>query len=124
MAEENGRVEEILKTIVTFDVEKDYEDEEAKEKLSNLFREFLMSKEEVVMEVLPKMLGSMTDILVELGIIEKEEEEEEASEKTSEEGDEEVMSPEDIETEEMEIESKKEKKLDKLVENANNFIYK
>lgn len=110
--------------MVTFNVEKDYEDEEAKEKLANLFREFVMSEDEVVLEVLPKFIDSITDVLIELGIIEKEEDtpEEDIPEKDTSEEDT-PEEDEDISPDEIPTESKKEKKLYRLVENANNFIY-
>lgn len=64
----NDRVVNILKTIVTFDVEKDFEDKESRENLANLFREVIMSDESSTIEFLNTLLPAIGNIMGELGL--------------------------------------------------------
>ena len=68
------KIKEILKTMVSFDIETDLEDEEAREELVNYFSEFVGSDSELTKAILPKLLDAMSEILVNMNIIEPKEE--------------------------------------------------
>jgi len=68
--ENNDELKEILKTMASFDVETDFDDEEAKEELVNYFRAIVTADDELVKTFLPKMFGAMKDILVDMNIME------------------------------------------------------
>ena len=71
--ETDEKVKEILKTMISFNVETDLEDEEARKEFVNYFSEFVGSDSDLTQAILPKLLNAMSDILVDMNIIEPEE---------------------------------------------------
>tara|TARA_Y100000310_G_scaffold128918_1_gene128076 strand:- start:652 stop:1014 length:363 start_codon:yes stop_codon:yes gene_type:complete len=111
------KVQDILKTMVSFDVETDLEDDEQKQNLINMFTELVDSEDDVTKTFLVKMFSSMSDILVDMGIIDAEETDtEEADETPTEEPKENIVDVEDLE------ESKKVSYSELLADRANDFL--
>jgi len=84
---------EIMKAISMFDIETDYNDTQAKEKLDILFHNLIISKDPKAKEFLARFLKGVSNIIADMGIIERPEEEpvddvempDEAPEETTEE---------------------------------------
>lgn len=68
--ESDEKLKEILKTMVSFNVETDLDDDESREELVNYFREIVSSEDDLVKSFLPKLFDSMTTILVDMNIME------------------------------------------------------
>lgn len=67
---------DIMKAISMFDVETDYEDTEAREKLDILFHNLIMSDDPKAKEFFDRFLKGVTNVIADMGIIDKPEEEE------------------------------------------------
>ena len=74
--ETDDKLKEILKTMVSFHVETHLEDDEAKEELVNYFKEILNSDDDLIKSFLPKLFDAMTNILIDMNIMEPIESEE------------------------------------------------
>jgi len=77
--DKDEKIKEILKTIVSFDVETDLEDEEAREELVKYFGELVDSDSDVSKNFLSSLIDDMGNILANMNIIEPEEKEEESN---------------------------------------------
>jgi hypothetical protein len=130
----DNRAEQILKTFLSFNPKTDLNDNESKEKMASLFREFLMSSDNAVVEVLPKFIQSLKDVISNLGfgeqsaeeVVEPEEDVINTSLEDQEDTEKENGDAEDVEEEvpeEKALESFKRNKHKRLVENANDYIY-
>lgn len=62
------KIEEILKTMATFNVEEDLADEEAREEFVNYFSEVVNTEDEIGMNFLKELVKRMDDILVDMAI--------------------------------------------------------
>jgi len=71
--ETDDKIKEILKTMISFNVDTDLEDNEAKEEFVNYFSEFVSSDSELTKSILPKLIDAMSNILVDMNIIEPKE---------------------------------------------------
>ena len=87
----NSEIEEILKTISLFDVDEDYDDREAREKLASLFNRIIMSDDPSVKEFFKRFINEIDTILYDMGISEEKPKEE------TEENPEEITPPEESE---------------------------
>jgi hypothetical protein len=123
------RAEQILKTFLSFNPESDLNDNESKEKLASLFREFLMSSDNTVVEVLPKFIQSLKDVISSLGFGEEPAPEVNASETPKEDQESTEEDTGDDSDAEETVEDKvaaegfKRKKQNMLIERANDFIW-
>lgn len=115
------RIEQILKTITTFDVENDFGDRESKENLANLFAEVITSDDDSSLEFINALIPAISDIMADLGLGEPPSEELTDVEDEDEVEPEETPEDDDVAPEEAALENNN---IDiKLVENANNYIY-
>ena len=70
----NGNPEEIMKAISMFDIENDFDNTEAKEKLDILFHNLIVSSDPKAKEFLEKFLSQSTKVIADMGIINEPEE--------------------------------------------------
>lgn len=71
----DNRAVQILKAISMFDIEEDYNDKEARDKLAILFRELVTANDSKSKEFLERFLNGVNEIIADMGIIDKPEEE-------------------------------------------------
>lgn len=134
------RTKDILKTISMFDVDKDFEDREAREKLANLFRDLILNPEPDAKDFFAIFSEKISDILNDLDVTEEEPTEEDPSgddpvgvqddevEDIPEDDDEETDEETEDDTEEEDEEIPDElmdnmKYTHPIIERANRFIY-
>lgn len=67
---------EIMKAISMFDIDTDFEDNEAKEKLGILIHNLIMSEDPKAREFFDRFFKEVNNVIADMGIIEKPEEEE------------------------------------------------
>ena len=121
-----NRAEQILQTMLAFDVKSDFDSMENREGMADAFREFMTSTDPNVVEVLPKFLDALKEVLSNLGVGEEKTKDEFGEPENEEEKPEEKINPEEENeeaTKNLPLESKVSDKTKRLVEHANNFIY-
>lgn len=110
--ENDDKIKEILKTMVSFDIETDLEDEEARKELINYFSEIVSSDSELIKSFLPKFFNAMTNILVDMDIMEP------VGDMSSKDGEEDlsVLGSDNVQEESFQF------KLKPIAERANDFL--
>lgn len=83
--ETDEKIKEILRTLVSFDVETDLQDEEVREEFVKYFGELVNTESDVSKNFLSTLIDNMGNILVDMNLIEPEEVETPAEEPTEEE---------------------------------------
>ena len=73
--ETSEKLKEILKTMASFDVEKDLQDDEARVEFVNYFSELVNTEDDIGQAFLKELINKMGDILVDMNLAEPEGEE-------------------------------------------------
>jgi len=73
--ETSEKIKEILKTMASFDVEKDLQDNEARVEFVNYFSEIVNTEDDIGQAFLKELIGKMGDILVDMNLAEPDVEE-------------------------------------------------